>query len=97
MRRMATSWTGSERLRRPQIGVCLPPSRPPNRAPRFSIPAGTTVAISKITPNFWFKYLTKRDLGFERWESYEAGRYVFREQGYFVQVDRRHVVHRGQQ
>jgi hypothetical protein len=87
------SWTGSERQRRPQ-GICLPPKHPPRKVPRFFIPAGTSCTVSKISPNHWRPHVTRRDLGFDRYEEADGASMVFREQGYFLRVARQFVVRR---
>jgi hypothetical protein len=89
----ATSWSGSEDRRRPQ-GVCLPPARPPVVVPRFAVPAGTPCRVSRVSPLAWRQHTTRRDLGFDRFETYRGGLYVFREGFYLVEVHRRHVRHR---
>jgi hypothetical protein len=68
-----------------------------NRA-RFTVPAGTPVAISPVARLDWRPYRTRRDLAFERFEFYkrsEAGPfYEFRLNGWLLRVHRRHVQHR---
>ncbi len=89
------SWSGSESQRRPQ-GTCLPPTCPPNKTPRYFIPPGTPVVVTKIVPYSQHerKHQTKQGLAFEKFETCRDGEYVFRHFGWSVQVDRRHVVHR---
>jgi hypothetical protein len=91
----ATSWTGSEDLRREQ-GVCLSPARPPVVMPRFLIRAGTACQVSKLTPLKWRPYITTRDVGLERFEFYDPKSkvYEFRHLGWLLRVHRRHVAHR---
>lgn len=66
--------------------LCLPPTLPPNREPRFLVPAGSAVVVSKVSPLFWHKHTTKLDLSFDRHEYLEAGRLCFRHEGYLIQV-----------
>ncbi len=88
------SWTGSEEDRREQ-GVCLPPVRPPIRISRYTIPAGTRCAISKVAVLRWCAHVTKRELGFERYEISEGRDWIFREEGYYIRVGRNAVRVRG--
>ena len=79
------SWTGSESARKEQ-GLCLPPCREPNKTPRFVVPAGTKCQVSKVSPLRWSAHITRRELGFERYEKSGGGTVTFREQGYLVRV-----------
>jgi hypothetical protein len=92
-KRRETSWSGTEDRRREQ-GVCLPPTRAPNTMPRYWIPAGTAIRVSKLSPLSWRQWTTRVSLSFERHEGYRNGWYTFRERGWLVCVHRRHVVHR---
>jgi hypothetical protein len=89
------SWTGSEELRREQ-GICLPPTRSARKGSRFFVPAGTPCAISKVSPLGWRQYTTRKDVGFERFETYGAGVYEFRSDvgGWPMRVHRQHVLRR---
>jgi hypothetical protein len=89
----ATSWTGTERQRREQ-GVCLPPARPAVRVPRFLIPAGSSVRVSRVSRLCWRPHFTRKELHFERHEGYRNGQYTFRHQGYLISVWRGLVHHR---
>jgi hypothetical protein len=93
-RHWATSWSGSEELRRPQ-GVCLPPTRPPVSVPRFLIRAGTACSVSRVSPLRWRPHITTMDVGLERFERYDRDRkvYEFRHLGWLLRVHRRHVQH----
>jgi hypothetical protein len=90
-----TSWTGSENERREQ-GICLPPTRPAKKGSRFFVPVRTPCAISRVSPLGWRSYITRKDVGFERFESYRAGVFEFRSDvgGWLMRVHRRHVQHR---
>jgi hypothetical protein len=90
----ATSWSGSEELRRAEPGACLPPTRPPVSVPRFAVPIGTACQVSRLMPLAWRAHVTRKALAFERHEGYRNGWYTFRECGYLVRVHRRHVRHR---
>jgi hypothetical protein len=92
-RRRAESWSGSENNRREQ-GVCLPPKRPSSKLPRFQISQGCPCEISKVSPLEWQHYRTTKDLGFEFFETYRDHKYVFRDRGYFLRVNRVYVSHR---
>lgn len=80
------SWTGSEGSRRREQGVCLPPTKPPNRTPRYRIAAGTKCSISRLSPRYWRDYTTKRELSFDRYEAVRGRLVIFREQGYLIEV-----------
>jgi hypothetical protein len=58
------SWSGSEQLRRPQ-GVCLPPTKLARHLPRFRVPAGIPVWITRESPVNWKEYLTTRATVFQ--------------------------------
>ena len=93
-RATATSWTGSERLRRTQ-GLCLPPARQPVAVPRFLVPASVRCAVHRLFPaTSWLAHTTIRDTGFERFESYGDGLYTFRLGAWLIRVGRSHVRHR---
>jgi hypothetical protein len=70
------------------------PKRPPRKVPRFFIPSGTPCTVTKIMPNNWRPHVTRRDLGFERYEQVDGDSMVFREQGFFLRVARRFVMGR---
>jgi hypothetical protein len=80
-------WTGSGKQRREQ-GICLPPAAMPNRTPRLSIAAGTSVLICQVTDSNqrWRRYRTKQPLGFRRYEHCRHGQYTFRHLGWFIRV-----------
>src|SRR5262245_28761952 len=88
------SWTGSEAQRRAYSGKCELRRRPPVSVPRFNIPKGTSVVVSRVSPLRWQKYVTKKELSFERYEDYEDRTYQFRERGFLIRVHRSRVVHR---
>jgi hypothetical protein len=71
-----------------------PRTKPPRKVPRFLIPAGTPCTVTPVSVTRRRPHRTKVDLGFERFESYRAGDYTFRHLGWFLQVHRRHVIHR---
>jgi hypothetical protein len=87
------SWTGSESARKEQ-GVCLPPARPPVSVPRYRVPAGSSVRVSRVSPLAWRPYVTKQELAFERHEGYRNQQYLFRHLGYLISVWRGLVLHR---
>ena len=84
------TWTGSEDERREQ-GVCLPPTVPPNKTPRFTVPAGTKCRVTKVSPTNWISHVTKVNLEFDRYESCNGRFYVFRQAFYFLSVSCRLV------
>lgn len=77
---------------------CLPPTKTPNKTPRFGIPAGTQVSISRIDRKHdcWQDHTTRMDLGFEKFEKYdkEFKHYHFRVKAWIICVHRSKVVHR---
>jgi hypothetical protein len=89
------SWTGSEDQRRPQ-GICLPPTRPPNRTPRYLVPADTPCAVTPLSHLRWRPHRTTKDRGFEKYERYRRERrtYEFRLEGWLMEIEARRVVHR---
>ena len=82
-------WTGSAAQRRPQ-GTCRPPRKTgaANDQARFQIPAGTLLSVCKVNDSRkrWRAHTTRRELSYERYETYICGAYVFREQGWFILV-----------
>jgi hypothetical protein len=74
--------------------VCLPPARPPVSVPRYRVPAGSSVRVSRVSPLAWRPYVTKQELAFERHEGYRNQQYLFRHLGYLISVWRGLVLHR---
>jgi hypothetical protein len=95
-RHRATSWTGTEDLRRAEPGVGLPPARPPVSVPRFLSRAGTPCEVTPVARIGWRRHTTTRDVGLERFERYDrnAQVYEFREQGWPLRVHRSQVRYR---
>lgn len=92
---METTWTGSESERKPQ-GLCLPPSKPSDLREKWTIPAGTTVKVQPVN-NFrqpWRWHTTQKELGFRKCEGLQNGWGKFRQEGYFIRVEWKHVVRR---
>jgi hypothetical protein len=89
MQRMA-SWTGSEDERREQ-GVCRPPAVGPFRVPRFTILPGTPCHIKPVDQLDWQAFVTRKPLGFERYESKDGNLLIFRDQGYQLRIASRLV------
>lgn len=89
-KRRATSWSGSERGRREQ-GVCLPPSRPSNRASRFTVPRGVRCLVRRVSGVEWRDHVTAHDCGFDRYETFADFHYEFRLKGWIMRVNCRHV------
>lgn len=89
-----SSWTGSERQRRPQRAGHAP-EKPMDSTSRFTIPVGASVLIQRISDGTkWNPHTTKRLLEFERYELFKSGYYHFREQGWFVKVWNKAVIQR---
>ena len=86
-----SSWSGSETQRRPQ-GICLPPTLPTNDEPRFSLPAGKTVHVRRLSDGFTAWHKTTIPLGFERYESKSSGKYEFRHEGWIITAKSSQVV-----
>lgn len=82
----ATSWTGSEALRREQ-GVCLPPTP----RVRYLVPAGTRGRVSKDGRGRWRPWVTRRPLAFERCLGDRGGWFTFRQGGYLLSVRKERV------
>jgi hypothetical protein len=61
---------------------------------RFTILAGAYCLVSPLSPLSWRRYVTQRELRFERFERYKRGWYTFREQGFLISIWRGHVLHR---
>lgn len=80
-----TSWTGIESQRREQ-GTCAAPRHEPNTIARFTIPASVPREIQRISETNWRPFRTRRELGFNRYESAKDGYVVFREEGYLIRV-----------
>jgi len=91
------TWTGSEHHRR-RWGVVLPPTQPPNTAPRFSIAPGTPCEVRRVVDplDAWRRHVTTKPVEFERYESYRDRHYTFRDAGWLLRVHRRHVDHRAE-
>ena len=54
---------------------------------RFFIKAGTELSVKTVVEHSqWKRHVTKRDLGFERFETYHSGAYQFRELGWMILV-----------
>lgn len=89
------SWTGSENQRRPQ-GIVEPPKHEPKHIPRFEIKEGTYVEVRNVgdLPGRTQRHKLKRDLGFERYDSYRFKHYTFRFQNWLITVHRCKVIHR---
>jgi hypothetical protein len=87
------SWIGGEAERHEQ-GLVLPPTKPPVKMARFTIPAGTRCTVIKLGASYGRQHVTTKELGFERFERYRNGCYTFREQGFHVVVWRGDVKHR---
>ena len=96
------SWSGmgnilnnSEKFKLDIPFGCAPPSRVrPRQIPRFAIPEATPCQISKVAFLHWKHYTTKKDLEFEKFETYRNGSYTFRYKGFLIFVHRSWVFHR---
>ncbi len=71
-----------------------PPTKPPKEHGRFFIPKGTVVSICKTTDlhKHWKRYVTKKDLHFERYDLVRSGTYTFRFENWFLLVSKTKVV-----
>jgi hypothetical protein len=78
--------------------LCPPPTKEPNKTPRFAIKMGTKVSIARIDEKHdcWEDYTTKQELGFEKFERYdkEFKHYHFRVKAWIICVHRSQVIHR---
>lgn len=92
------SWSARE-LNRHEQDICLPPREgtEPNKTPRYLVKAGTDCAVTRIDAIHWHGHLTRIDLGFERFEKYDAfneGYFTFCEKGYLIKVRRDLIIFR---
>lgn len=90
-----SDFTGSSKQRRAQ-GSCRPPTKPAVNVPRFTIPAGSFVEITRVEKLAWKEYKTKLAVGAEKYESYRDFHYTFRVGAYLIRVHRSWVDRRGE-
>lgn len=57
----------------------------------FTIPAGKTVRISRLSDGFTCWHKTTVTLGFERYESTRRGNYEFRHEGWIITAKRSQI------
>lgn len=101
MKRHSYQRAAANAFARGELSPTAPPferALPGQNRPRFLVPARTRCAVSTLSPLDWRPYITRKPIGFERFERYERSDggpfYEFRHAGYLLLVHRSLVLHR---